>query len=109
MATQLWVNREYRRGLSTVLWGPSVEGQRSGDVSYLHHLGVARQKVQEPIAQGGLSPRASSLMMSLELIILSILTFFTAWGRPVRKSRIQLQREVFSTRVLSLKETVVQE
>ena len=27
---------------------------------------------------------------------------FTTWGRPVRKSRIQLQREVFSPRVLSL-------
>ena len=50
------------------LWGPSVEGQRSGDVvSYLHHLGVVRQEVQDPIAQCGvLRPRASSLMMSLE-------------------------------------------
>jgi hypothetical protein len=36
------------------LWGPSVEDQQSLDVvSYLHHLGVARQKVQDPIAQGG--------------------------------------------------------
>ena len=26
----------------------------------------------------------------------------TSWGRPVRKSRIQLQREVFSPRILSL-------
>ena len=26
----------------------------------------------------------------------------TTWGRPVRKSRIQLQREVFSPRILSL-------
>ena len=26
----------------------------------------------------------------------------TTWGWPVRKSRIQLQREVFSLRVLSL-------
>ena len=26
----------------------------------------------------------------------------TTWGWPVRKSRIQLQREVFSPRVLSL-------
>ena len=42
MATQSWVNR-----------GPSVEGQRNGDVVfYLHHLGTARQKVQDPIAQG---------------------------------------------------------
>ena len=26
----------------------------------------------------------------------------TTWGRPIRKSRIQLQREVFSPRVLRL-------
>ena len=26
----------------------------------------------------------------------------TTWGQPVRKSRIQLQREVFSPRILSL-------
>ena len=44
-------HREYRRGLST---HPCVEGQRSGDVvSYLHHLGAASQKVQDPVAQGG--------------------------------------------------------
>ena len=36
------------------LWGPSVEDQRSGDVvSYIHHLGAACQKVQDPIAQDG--------------------------------------------------------
>ena len=36
------------------LWGPSVEDQRSGGVvSYLHHLGAARQEVQDPVAQGG--------------------------------------------------------
>ena len=47
MAMQSWINREYRRG-------PSVEGQQSGDVvSYLHHLVVDRQKVQDPVAQGG--------------------------------------------------------
>jgi hypothetical protein len=28
------------------LWGPSAEDQRSGDVSYLQHLGAARQEVQ---------------------------------------------------------------
>jgi hypothetical protein len=38
---------------NTPLWGPSVEGQRSGDVVYyLHHQGAARQKVQDSIAQG---------------------------------------------------------
>ena len=31
-----------------------------------------------------------------------LLPNLTTWGRPVRKSRFQLQREVFSTRVLSL-------
>ena len=29
------------------------------------------------------------------------------WGRPVRKSRIQLQREVFSPRILSFVGTMV--
>ena len=62
LATQSWVNRECRRGLRTLpregaehapLWGHSVEGQRSGDVvSYFHHLGVARQNVQDPIVEG---------------------------------------------------------
>jgi hypothetical protein len=31
-----------------------------------------------------------------------LLTTLTTWGRPVRKSRSQLQREVFSPRVISL-------
>ena len=54
MATQSWVNRKYRRGLSTTpLWGPTVEDHRSGDdVSYLHHLGLDPQVIQNPIAQG---------------------------------------------------------
>ena len=30
-----------------------------------------------------------------------LLPTLTTWGQPVRKSRIQLQREVFSPRVLS--------
>ena len=38
----------------TSLWGPSLEDQHSGGVvSYLHHLGVARQDVQDLVAQGG--------------------------------------------------------
>jgi hypothetical protein len=49
MATQSWVNRESRRGLSMHPCGD----QQSVDVlSYLHHLGAARQKIQDPIAQG---------------------------------------------------------
>jgi hypothetical protein len=44
------------------LWGLSVEDQRSGDVvSYLHHLGVARQRVQDPVAQGGVKTQGLEL------------------------------------------------
>ena len=41
MATQSWVNREYRRGLSTHPCGsPVLRGQRGGgDIAYPHHLG----------------------------------------------------------------------
>ena len=56
MATQLWVNREgVQEGAEHApLWGPSVEDQQSGDVvSYLNHLGPARQVIQDPIARGG--------------------------------------------------------
>ena len=62
LAMQAWVNREYRRGLST-------------------------------------QPRGPVLRISVEDVLLPTLT---TWGQPVRKSRIQLQREVFSPRVLSL-------
>ena len=62
MATQSWVNSEYRRGLGTPLWGPSVENQRGGDfVSYLLHLGAAHQKVQDPVAQGGVETQGLEL------------------------------------------------
>ena len=44
------------------LWGPSVEDQRSEDVvSYLHHLGEARQEVQDPMAQGGVQTQGFKL------------------------------------------------
>ena len=53
VATQSWVNREYRAE-NAPLWGPSVDNQWGGYVvSYLHHLGAIRQKVQDPVAQGG--------------------------------------------------------
>ena len=59
MATQSWVNREYRRGLRT---HPSVEDQRGGDVvTYPHHLGAARQEVQYPVAQGGVETQGLEL------------------------------------------------
>ena len=53
MATQSWVNREYRRGLSTHWRGLRVEGQRGGCVvAYTHHLEEACQEVQDPVAEG---------------------------------------------------------
>ena len=53
VATQSWVNREYRRGLRTHPCGAPVL-RISGDVvAYPHHLGAARQEVQYPVAQGG--------------------------------------------------------
>ena len=63
LAMQSWVNREYRRELSTHPWGAPV------------------------------------LRISVAGVLLPTLT---TWGWPVRKSRIQLQREVFSPRILSL-------
>jgi hypothetical protein len=63
LAMQSWVNREYRRGLSTHPWGAPV------------------------------------LRISLADVLLPSLT---TWGQHVRKSRIQLQREVFSPRFFSL-------
>jgi len=36
------------------------------------------------------------------IVVDVLLPTLTTWGRPVRKSRIQLQRELFSLRVLSL-------
>ena len=37
----------------TPLWDPRVEDQHGGgDVAYPHHLGSARQEVQDPVAEG---------------------------------------------------------
>ena len=45
---------------------PFVEGQHSGCViAYPHHLGVAPQEVQNPVAEV-FSPMVLSLVMSLE-------------------------------------------
>ena len=58
MATQSWLNREYRRGLRT----QPCEDQRSRDVvSYLHHLGATRQEVQNPVALGGVETQGLKL------------------------------------------------
>ena len=44
------------------MWGPSVEEQQSGEVvAYLHHLGAARQEVQDPVAQGGVQTQGLKL------------------------------------------------
>ena len=54
LATQSWVNREYRRGLSTHPRGPSVEDQWGRHVvAYPYHLGMAHQEVQDSVAEGG--------------------------------------------------------
>jgi hypothetical protein len=42
------------------LRGPRVEGQR-GVVAYPHHLGVARQEVQDPVAEGGVQSQGPEL------------------------------------------------
>ena len=44
------------------LWSPCVEDQQNGGViSYLHHLGAARQEVQDPVAQGGVQTQGPEL------------------------------------------------
>ena len=45
MATQSWVNREYRRM----------------HPSYPHHLGASHQEVQDPVAQGGVETQGLKL------------------------------------------------
>ena len=57
------------------------------------HLVVGEQGVQEGTKYTPL------LRISMADMLWPTLT---TWGRPVRKSRIQLQREVFSPRVLNL-------
>jgi hypothetical protein len=50
------------RAQNAHLWGPSVEDQRCGVVViYPHHLGVARQEVQYPVAQGGVETKGLEL------------------------------------------------
>ena len=63
MAMQSWVNREYRRGLSThrcrapVLMISEVELLFPTFTTW----GAARQKVQDPIAQGGVETQGLKL------------------------------------------------
>ena len=58
---------------------------------------MSEQGVQEGTEHA--PPRGPWLRISVADVLLP---FFTTWGRPIRKSRIQLQREVFSPRVLNL-------
>ena len=58
MATQSWVNR---RGLSTHPCGAPVLRFSGGVVSYLHHLGAARQEVQDLVTQGGVQTQGLEL------------------------------------------------
>ena len=54
MATQSWVNRDYKKGLNTHPCGaPLLRISEENVFSYIHHLGAARQEVQDPIAHGG--------------------------------------------------------
>ena len=44
------------------MWGPIVEDQQGGEVvSYPHHLGAARQEVQDPVALGGVEAQSLKL------------------------------------------------
>ena len=53
---------EQERAENAPLWGPSVEDQRGGDVvTYPHHMGAARQEVQDPVAQGGVETQGLEL------------------------------------------------
>ena len=54
------MNREYRRGLSTYLCGDPVLRISIVKV-YLHHLGGARQEVQDPFSQGGVQTQGPEL------------------------------------------------
>ena len=59
MASQSWMNR-VQEGAEAL--DPCVEDQQSGSVvSYLQHLGVACQDVQDPVAQGGVQTQGPKL------------------------------------------------
>ena len=60
VATQSWVNREYRRGLSMHPCGAPLL-RFSEVVSYLQHLGAARQEVQDPVVQGWVQTQGPEL------------------------------------------------
>ena len=62
VCTQSWVNREHWRGMSTHPCGaPVLKVSEVEMLSNLHHLGAGRQKVQDPIAQGGVEAQGLQL------------------------------------------------
>ena len=71
LAAQSWVNREYRKGLSTHPCGAPV--LRISEVEVLFQTftnwGQPVRKSRTQLNRAGLSPRASSLMMSLDGIM----------------------------------------
>jgi hypothetical protein len=44
-----------------LLWGPHVEDQCNRGVAYLHHLGLALQEIQDPVAQGRVQTQGTEL------------------------------------------------
>ena len=58
---------------------------------------MSEQGVQDVAEHAPL--RGTRVRISVADVLLPTLT---TWGRPITKSRIQLQREVFSPRILSL-------
>jgi len=48
------------------LRGSGAQGQyRGGETAHSHHLGFARQEVQDPVTKGGLQPQAPELANEL--------------------------------------------
>ena len=63
VATQSWVNRQYRRGLSTHPWGTPVLRVSVAEVMLptLTTWVLARQEVQDPVAEGGVQSQGPKL------------------------------------------------
>jgi hypothetical protein len=68
VATQSWLNREYRRGLSTDPCGAPVLRIRRSEGVVSYHLGAARQEVQDPVAQNRVQTRGRPINRNGRLI-----------------------------------------
>ena len=64
MTTQLWLNREYRKGLSTHPCGDPV--LRISEVEVLFPTFTTWGEASQEVAQGGVQTQGPSLMMNLE-------------------------------------------